>query len=803
MHLAPTDLYRKLEFDKLLALLQDYALGSLGQERIANLEVLSDAYRIERLLQETFEYWKTLENLHHFPMAAYPDANEDIRLLGIEDYVLSLEGMRAIQRILEITRDLVEFFQKRKEAKDLYPTLLDIVRQVQWEASMLTAMQRIFDAEGNMRPDASPELQRISRLQSSKRQELQQQFQRVIQNYLGRGYLTDNIESFRNGRRVLAVPAEHKRSVRGIIHDESATGKTVFIEPEEVIGINNEIFDLEQEQKREIYRILRDLCRLLHPHQALLQQYQDLLARLDVIQAKARLAQQLKAVKPKLHAQPFYKIWHAFHPLLYLKGKREGHRVVPFEMTLKEGNRILLLSGPNAGGKSICMKAVGLLQLMVQAGMMIPVGEDSEIGIFEQFFADIGDQQSLEDELSTYSSRLKNAQHFLEFANKKTLVLIDEFGSGTDPKMGGAIAEAILRELNYKEVWGVITTHYSNLKIFAHENKGLVNGAMVFDMETLSPTYEMRMGKPGSSYAFEIAEKSGLPRHVIAYAQRKIGKEAHSFDELLVELQRERQAIQEQQTFMQEQQKQLDQLIKNYDFAHKELDFSRKKLKLQIKEQELTDTQQSQKELQKLLSELRQKEKENLDKAIERTKEMLQESKAQREDLTDNVQEIKRQILKTYEAEGKHKEITEGSHVRFRESGSIGIVRKIQRKEALVEIGSFQMKVPLVQLIPMDNPLEIRSEKAIKTDIIQKQSMFEPKLDIRGMRYEDALETIQNFMDEAMMANAREVWIIHGRGTGALRKAVQGKLKEYPNIKEIRHPEYNQGGDGATIVEFS
>ncbi len=563
--------------------------------------------------------------------------------------------------------------------------------------------------------------------------------------------------------------------------------------------MNNDIFDLERDYQREIYRILRTLSDMLRPYVIHLQQYEDIVLRFDTIQAKTQLAMQLNASKPKLMLQPHYKLRNIVHPLLYLKNKEEGLKTVPFHLHFKKDTRILVLSGPNAGGKSVCMKAVGLLQLMVQSGMLIPANEGAEIGIFEQIFADIGDQQSLEDELSTYSSRLQNARHFMEYATAKTLVLIDEFGSGTDPKMGGAIAEAVLRDLNRKKVYGVITTHYSNLKVYAFENKGLVNGSMVFDKDTLSPTYQMKIGKPGSSYAFEIAAKSGLPDPVIAYARRKVGKQTHNLDEILVDLQGERQKAAEAHEKVQEQQKRLDQLIKNYEAAFRELEFARKRLKLQIKEQELVDNEEKNKALQKLLREL--KTENNKAKAAEKAKKQLEKAQVERKQISKAVEAVKEGIYEVYEQEDSGK-IEAGSYVKLRSGGGMGIVKEINRKEAKVELGNLHLMVKIRDLQLIKNPILTHQTALVTTDTIHKSAHFEPKIDIRGMRYEDALERIQEFMDNALMASVSEVKIIHGKGSGALRKVVTKKLKEYSSILQTYHPEPNKGGDGVTIVQL-
>ena len=799
MLLAPKDLFQSLEFDKILEMLKNKCLGTLGQNYFEQLEISNQAYVIERQLQETAEHLQTYYENHNFPLSPYESIDEELKMLAIEGYVLSVNGLRNVAKILLIVQRIYKFFDPKKETQTLYPHLFDIIRKIDFDEELLNEINRVVDEEGNIRSNASPELQRIARLQSSKRQEIDKAFRQVAGKYQSKNMLADMVESIRNGRRVLTVPAEHKRKVRGILHDESASGRTAYIEPEELIDLNNDLFDLEQEYKREIYRILRDLSAMLRSYLDILKQYQAIIVRFDVIQAKGQLSYQLEASKPVLKTQPHFKIQKAYHPLLFLKNKEEGEKTVPFDLQFRKDNRILLLSGPNAGGKSICMKAIGLIQLMVQAGMLVPVEEGSEIGIFQQVFADIGDQQSLEDELSTYSSRLQNARQFMEQANEQTLVLIDEFGSGTDPKMGGAIAEAILRDLNYKKVFGIITTHYSNLKTFAFENRGLVNGHMVFNTDTLSPTYEMRIGKPGSSYAFEIATKSGLPNKVIQYARRKLGVQEQNFDELLVELQRERQKVQEQQQLMTEQQKQLDQLIKNYEYAQRELEFGRKKLKLQKKEQELVDTEEARRELQKLIKEIRKEE--DRQKAKERAEALLHRAKDNRKELSQKVENIREDIYEVHKA--KENAVVEvGSEVRLRSGGMIGVVKEIKKKEAVVEMENITLNVKIRDLVVVENAIETNDQKKVKTSFLSKQANFDAKLDIRGMRHEDALATLQSFLDAALIANTAQVQIIHGKGSGVLRRLVQKMLRNYPSVSDYYFAEPQQGGDGKTIVDF-
>ncbi|MCH2023490.1 MAG: Smr/MutS family protein [Saprospiraceae bacterium] len=799
MKRTPKDIYDILEFDKILAETEKYCFGELGRKYFNNFIHSTNPSQIEQWLSEVYEYSQSFENKHNIPISSYNQIREHLQMLIIEGYVLSIESLSDIAKTLLLCSDIFDFFNKRKTTKSLYPNLYDIIRNIAFKKELLVEIQKVVDFEGKIKPNASPELMRIARMQNSKRQELNNKFKQIITYYQNKGWLKDNKESFRNSRRVLSVPAERKRQVRGIIHDESASGKTVFIEPEEVIELNNDIFDLAREYQREVYKILRTLSEILRPYTFQLQEYENILVRFDCIQAKSQLALKLNATKPTIGPAPQFKMRNVYHPLLFLKNKSSENETIPFNLHLKKDTRILILSGPNAGGKSVCMKAIGLIQLMTQSGMLIPTNEGAEIGIFEQIFVDIGDQQSLDNELSTYSSRLQNARYFMENANAKTLILIDEFGSGTDPKMGGSIAEAILDNLNQKKVFGIFTTHYSNLKVFAFENKGLVNGSMVFDKDNLAPTYQMKIGKPGSSYAFEIAAKSGLSDRVIKYAKQKVGKQTHNLDEILVELQRERQKAAEAHLKVLEYQKRLDQLIKNYESAFGDLEFSRKRLKLQIKEQKLEDVEAKGKEIQKLIREL--KLETDKEKASKKAKLILQDTQIKRKELLQEIELTKEEIYETYDKKEKGK-IEVGSYVKLRSGGGMGIVKEIKRKDAMVEMGNLRLMVKIRDLELVKNPILTHQKALVKTDVLNKSAQFEPNIDIRGMRYEDALDRIQDFIDHALISSANEVKIIHGKGSGTLRKLVSQKIKEYSSVVRIYHPESNQGGDGVTIVVF-
>ncbi|MBB4077829.1 DNA mismatch repair protein MutS2 [Lewinella aquimaris] len=795
MQLLPEDTFEKLEFDKVLTLLERQCNGEIGRQAARDLMPSVKVTEVNRWLDEVTEYRQGTDERNMFTIGAYDDISEELRALRVEGYVLVESGLAKLNVLLLQAKQIFTFFGPAGR-QSAYENLYAVVRQVDYVPELSAAIEAVIDAEGNIRSDASEELSRIRRLIGSKQREVEKAFRSVIEKYRRAGYLSDTVESFRNGRRVLTVPSEHKRQIRGIIHDESATGKTAYIEPDEVIGINNDIFDFQQEERREIYRILRELSASLRPYVDQITAYRDLIAYFDLVQAKAALARQMKAERPRVGHQPSIGILEGRHPLLYLKNKQFGKKTVPFDLKLRGKNRILMLSGPNAGGKSISMKSVGLIQLMVQSGMLVPVNEESELGIFHKVFADIGDQQSIEDDLSTYSSRLKNAREFIGAADDRTLVLIDEFGSGTDPALGGAIAEGVLQGLNARAVYGVITTHYSNLKIFAYNTPGIVNGGMNFNKDSLSPTYELKVGRPGSSYAFEIAQKSGLPGEVLAYAKKRAGKNERAVDQLLVDLQREKQETEEHLRALEQKQKTLDALTRTYEELHRDIEVRRKRLKLEAKEQSLAETAKYNKEMENLIRNLREEKK--IDEAKEQAKALREE----REKISEQVTDLRENIYYQPRSGKKQRtEFREGDYVKLRTGGASGTIESVDKKRAILIVGDLRLTANLRDLEPADNPMTLRKERSVSSDL-NGVAAFSNKLDVRGMRYEEVLNTTQAFVDQALMSNASQLRIVHGKGSGALRRAVRQKLKEYNHEFSLSTPPREQGGDGVTIVDL-
>ncbi|MFN9688785.1 MAG: endonuclease MutS2 [Bacteroidota bacterium] len=793
MTYEPSDFLVRLEFDKIIELIANNCLGNLGIEQAHLIAPELHLALIENRLNEVSEFMRGIQHADTINLSNYEDIRDDLKMLAIEDYVLPEEGFKRISKQLYSVSMVYRYFTTERTL--IYPNLYNIIKSLHFDFAIAKEIDKVLDSDGNIRPDASPELGRIRRSMQFKMKELDKVFRQIIQDYRGKGWLTDNLEGYRNGRRVLSVPSEHKRKIRGIIHDESATGRTTFIEPEGVIDINNDVFDLEQEERKEIYRILKALSAFLRPYAPGFKVFQDVLIQFDLIQAKSRVSLKLKATKPIVKDLPMIKIYKGRHPLLFLKNIVLGKPTVPFSLTLGEKNRILVLSGPNAGGKSITMKSLGLLQLMVQSGLPVPADPLSEFGIFSEFFADIGDQQSIEDDLSTYSSRLINMNSFIRKSGRKSLLLIDEFGSGTDPQFGGAIAESILRELNTKEVVGVITTHYSNLKIFAYNTEGIINGCMAYDMDNLTPTYHFIEGKPGSSYAFESALKSGLPDNVITYAQSRTRKSEKEVDELLVDLQKEKQTVKESLVALKEKQDLLVKLVRGYESMQKDYEFRRKRFKLEQKQQELQDTGLVNKEVERLIKEIKE------EKNIEKARELAIRLREERAKKVLEVEDLKEELYYGSSAEGTSNILNIGDYVRLRSGGAVGLLTGINKEKANVLMGDLTLIIDVRDLEKGPEPLD-KKLKSLHFDTIQKIAAFENKLDIRGMRMQEALQVVESYMDSALMNSSSQIEIIHGKGDGILRKAVRKKLKEYRVEMEISHPDPKLGGDGVTLVEI-
>ncbi|GLR17452.1 endonuclease MutS2 [Portibacter lacus] len=787
----PADGWKKLEFDKLIEHIQPYCLSAHTKEQLSKMPILTQVSEIKTIFEELAEWNLSIEEREAVQLSAIVPIMEDVYLLQKEGYVLSVESIININEVIQNHRRISAHFTEAKQTK--YPVLFNLFQQVNMEKQVYPLVDKVFDEEGEVKPNASPDLAIISKQIKSKQRAIDSEFNKLLTKYRNQGMLSDTSESYRNGRRVLTVPAENKRKIKGIIHDESQTGKTVFIEPDAIIPFNNDLFDLYADRKREIYRIIKQLCNDLRPYGNDFLDSFNLQIHYDVIQSKAAFSKLINGVIPNISDQPVLSFKKAYHPLLLIKNSREDKETVPFELVLHGQNRVLMISGPNAGGKSILMKAVGLIQLMFQAGIPIPVDSDTTMGIFKKICIDIGDQQSIEDDLSTYSSRLKNMKEFTETLDRDSLVLIDEFGSGTDPKIGGAIAEALLKNFILTGCSGVITSHYSNLKLFAYKTKGIVNGAMIFDQKELQATYEMKIGRPGSSFAFEIASKIGLDPKILKYAKSKTGKDNVEVETLLTDLQKEKQELESKVGYLEKKSQDLEKLIKNYEVLHGELEYKRKKLKMEQKAQKLGEKNENNKRVERLIREI--KEEKNIEKAKKLSRTLKEEKKG----LSTDIDKLKKDVY--YAKDIDISQFKKGSFVKLKTGSEIGKILGIKKNKAEVSIGIMRMFVPLTELIPAREPIETNRRKSVTSQFTSNHQDVDDKLDIRGFSMGEAAKILEGFLDKFLLSSNYEVKIIHGVGTGALKKVVWAKAKDYKDFSNIFHPEEEAGGEGVTIIQ--
>jgi len=792
MLLYPDDLYEKLEFNKILERLASFCMGDPAKRLIANMRIFDNKKKIASMLDEISEFQKTIDMQSIFPLSHYETVLEQLALLRKEGYVLEIDDYILIFNQLRIVHDIQHFFVE-EERRKLYPLLYTISAQLQFDGTLLKRFYTIFTDDAKIKPTASPALKNIFSSISSKEREIEKLFRLLATKYKSAGFLSDNIESYKNSRRVLSVNVENKRKVKGIIHDESATGKTVFIEPQEVTELNNDLFELEASKRHEVYKILRELSADLQPYIDALLLAQRVIVRFDLIRSKAQFAKTYNGKSPTLSSDKTFDLKEVYHPLLFIINDKIDKKTIPYDLKLDNKKRLLVISGPNAGGKTVTLKALGLNQLMLQSGMPIPVAEDSVACIYKKLMIDIGDQQSLEGDLSTYSSRLLNMKFFAEHSDRNTLVLIDEFGSGSDPKMGGAIAEAVLDKLVKKQVMGIITTHYSNIKNYAYKAKSILNGAMQFDKDELSPTYQLKVGQPGSSFAFEIADKIGLPNEILKYARNKIGKDNNKVDRLLIDLQHEKKVLEEKLLENYDESYRLNKLIKNYEQMKDELAIRRKKLKLEAKEKSYLNLSESERELQKAIRDIK---KTNSEKEA---KKLLNKVKAKRTERKEEVQELSEVVFK--EEIAQVKELAIGQFVKLKAGGESGRVVGFSDKKVQIEIGIMKFEVPRSEIVMANQPIKT-TKKTVITDTIVNPQTIETSLDIRGYSKSEATDSMQEFFDNALMGSVLQLKVLHGKGSGVLKKVVWSKAKEYKDIKKIWHPAEDFGGQGVTLISF-
>ncbi len=796
MKLFPADALNKIELNKVRALAQNYALSALAKQKIDKEGLETNFEEVLKSLGRTREVKKIFDDGLNFPLSNYRDIREILEILDTDNAVLLPEQVIEIYRNNAAVHIFLGFFEDKQP--DAFSHLKALSSGMTKMTEINQSIEKVMDETGAILDSASTKLSAIRSEMRAKESELDRFFSKVLKKYKRMGMLADNAESIKYGRRVLSLPAENKRKIDGIIHAESSSGKTIFMEPAEVTLLNNQLSELRIDEKNEIYRILRELTAEIAPYQQEIFTNLGILVRLDVIQAKARLARQMDAILPEIEDQAAFNVIHARHPLLLIKNNELGIETVPFDLYLNNMNRFILLSGPNAGGKTVCLKTIGLMQSMLQSGYLVPVQDGSSFGIFHSVFIELGDQQSIENELSTYSSRLHSMKYMLEKAHSRSLILIDEFGSGTDPKIGGAIAEAILEEMLTKKCIGLITTHYDNLKKFAFKKKGIVNASMLFDMKNINPTYHLRIGKPGSSYALEIAHRIGIRQNIINRAKKIAGKKHIEVEDLLNTIEQERIKSQQLKEELDKKTTKLDRLINQYEQLFKEFEVKRKKLRMESKQIEAQKAAAKKIAVEKYLKELRSEEKSNaeVEKLAIKMRKTADEKSKELSEITEQYKE------KAHAKSNAKKTFKQGDHVKLKTGSSAGeIVSMKNDYTATVQMGLIKVDVPLHDLVHVREPLEVRKKKSVQLQTDGPGGHFSTKLDIRGFKMKEAEDLLDKFFDKAVLTGSNQLKILHGKGSGVLKRVVWQKAKDY-NAENIKHESKELGGEGVSIVKL-
>ena len=813
----PSNFESKIGFDAVRRELERHCVSALGAANVPRLRFSTRRDEVIRWLEETNEFLSIVLTGREFPLSYYFDLRVVLKEVSTPGTFLSAERLFDLQRLLVTVNQVVRFFAADGDGQSPYPRLRQLTSGLQAFPELSTAIGHVLDKAGNIKDTASPHLQElrtsIARVTSS----INGTLRRIISQGKQDGILDNDVQpSLRDGRLVLPVSAMNKRKLRGIVHDESSTGKTVFIEPDAIVEANNRIRETEAEIAREIIRILTEVTDQLRPHLAELAAVLETLGPLDFIRAKALFAQDVGAQMCHVDRKPVIEWYTAKHPALMLSLRSQGKEVVPLNIALNKQNRILVISGPNAGGKSVCLKTVGVVQYMMQCGLLPTLRDNSHMGIFRDIFIDIGDQQSIENDLSTYSSHLQNMKLFLSKGGKETLILIDEMGSGTEPQIGGAIAQSILEQLNNNQVMGIVTTHYQNLKHFADETDGVVNGAMLYDRQRMQPLFQLSMGYPGSSFAIEIARKTGLPQQVIDKASEIVGSDYINMDKYLLDIVRDRRYWENKRQDVRAKEKRLDQMIEDYDErldniraehrqiihdarheAEEILRGSNAQIERTIKEiREQQAEKERTKELRRQLDEFKQRLNAEEPIEPERLKELTLKDKPRR----------KQPKKKTPQPVAKDRPLQAGDNVVLKGTKTVGTLISIDEKYALVAFGNIKTRIEAGQVertmrkeaLPKAESLGRTTSDEIRT----RQLNFKPDIDVRGMRADEALQAITYFIDDAIQFSAQRVRILHGTGTGALKVAIREYLHTVGGVKSYRDEHVQFGGAGITVVEL-
>ena len=841
----------KIGFNEIRTLLRERCLSSLGKEEVDKITFMDNVKAINTQLSRVREFRRLQEEEENFPLNYFFDVRQSVARLRLEGTHMEEDELFDLRRSLGTVNDIVTYLNRtdedaavaatddgwRKDPVYPYPALHELAEGVVTFPQILQRIDQILDKFGKIRDTASPELLNIRRELAKVEGSISRTLYSILRSAQSEGLIEKDVTpAIRDGRLVIPVVPTMKRKIKGIVHDESASGKTLFIEPTEVVEANNRVRELEAEERREVIRILTEMAKVIRPHVPQILDSYKLLAQVDMLRAKTELAKLIDGIEPEVGKYPHIDWIGATHPLLRLSLQKQGKKVVPLEITLTRNKRMLIISGPNAGGKSVCLKTVGLVQYMLQCGLSVPMSERSQTGIFQNILIDIGDEQSIEDDLSTYSSHLTNMKNMMKSANDRTLILIDEFGTGTEPQIGGAIAEAVLKQFCIKRAYGVITTHYQNLKHFADSHEGVVNGAMLYDRHQMQALFQLQIGQPGSSFAIEIARKIGLPEQVIHDASEIVGSDYIQSDKYLQDIVRDKRYWESKRQTIHQREKQMEQTIAKYESEISDLAKSRKEVLAKAKERAEELFKESNKKIENVIREIREKqaEKEETKKlrdSLKDFKEGISDMDKQAED--DKIARKMAQILRRKEnkknrkkgdssSSGQDKDNTsatttlstvsaplkEGDTVRIKGTTSVGKIESIQGKNATVIFGDLRSTTSLKKLEHATAPKREEPRpfmtvgRQTRETIDEKKLNFKQDLDVRGMRGDEALNAVMYFIDDATLVGMSRVRILHGTGTGILRQLIRQYLATVPAVTSYKDEHVQFGGAGITVVDL-
>ncbi len=854
----PPSFDEKTGFAAVREMVAGLCISSLGREHVSAMGFLTSFEDIDLRLTQTAEFRHILLFADDFPLGNIDDVTPGLKKLRVEGTFMEAGELFELKRSLDTARGLINWF--RGKNAESYPALTSLAVNAEVPKFVKDRLAALLTKEGRIKDNASPELLNLRRGIADKQSSVSKRIQAIMKKAQGEGLAEpDAGVALRDGRLVIPVNASMKRKIKGFVHDESATGKTAYIEPAEVVELNNEIRELEYAERREVNRILKEFADALRPYLDELLEVFRYLGLVDFIRAKALFAKKVGGIKPVFRRETVLKWKQALHPLLWLTLSREKRETVPLDIELDDKNRILVISGPNAGGKSVCLQTVGLLQYMLQCGMLVPMSENSEAGIFEGIFIDIGDEQSIENDLSTYSSHLLNMKHFIRESGPQTLILIDEFGAGTEPLIGGAIAEAILDELNRRGTWGVITTHYTNLKHFAASTPGIINGAMMFDTGVMEPLFRLETGKPGSSFAFEIARKTGIPEETLQAASDRVGEDHINFDRHLKDIIRDKHYWDRKRKSIRQLEKKLEKDLERYEEQLEAARAERKEIVAKAKEEARALLDTVNKRIENTIREIReaQAEKEKTKAAREKVEELKGSVKDEPGDRGDDAVERKMEKIRAKKerirkrkereaagqggdvaAPGSGKEaaasgsasgtkddnvVRVGDQVRLFGRDVAGEVIDVSGRSIMVAFGNMITTVKESRLEKLSRDEARKLQKgggsagrsaggAVGTAggtggstlqrIRDKKLSFKPERDVRGMRADEALDIVSRLIDDALMVGATEVKILHGKGNGILRQIIRDYLATVPPVRSFRDEDIRFGGTGITVVEL-